>query len=210
MTFSTRRSRHKDLRLQGYDHSTPGGYFVTVCVRNRDCVLGAIVDGEMRPSGEEELVQAPWTSLTQRFPLVDLDAFVLMPNHIHGVIILSEPAETGDSHDLHTVAARFIAPACTPGPVRRLPALGEVVHTFKAVSTHSIRRDGNPGFAWQRDYYEHVIRNEHDLEQIRDYIVSNPAKWELDHENPAVSVSSSGVGRDESRRYTAGGGIDGS
>ena len=110
-----------------------------------------------------------------------LDEFVIMPNHIHGILQITP------------VGAQFIAPknlgatnngVINKGAINRAPTLGEIVRTFKAASTRRIRRMGQDGFAWQRNYYEHIIRDEYSLIRIREYIVNNPAQWALDCENP--------------------------
>jgi putative transposase len=131
------------------------------------------------------MAQAVWNGLLGRFPTIELDQFVLMPNHVHGILVL--------------VGVQFIAPT-TPrqgvinraptlmqhgqGMINRAPTLGEIVRTFKAATTRQIRLVGLSEFGWQRNYYEHVIRDEDSLNRIRDYIATNPLRWELDRENP--------------------------
>ncbi len=150
-------------------------------------MLGEIVEGSMKLSGAGEIVLATWNSLADRFMDVATDAFVVMPNHIHGILF---------------VGAQFIAPAERPsdtsvsfaqpcsedaagaGSRRRIPTLGECVRTLKAASTRLIRLAGESSFAWQRNYYEHVIRNEDELWRTRQYIETNPANWASDVENP--------------------------
>lgn len=127
------------------------------------------------------IAKASWVGLSSRFPTVSLDSFVVMPNHIHGII---------------TVGAQFIAPASVPhnqagiaqeGAMNRAPTLGEIIRTYKAASTRMIRQTANLKFAWQRNYYEHVVRNEESLNRIRQYILENPARWAMDLENPDTS-----------------------
>ena len=112
---------------------------------------------------------------------MSLDSFVIMPNHIHGIII---------------VGAQFIAPASVPhnhadtadeGAMNRAPTLGEIVRSYKAVSTRLIRQTANADFAWQRNYYEHVVRSDESLNRIRQHILDNPLRWEIDRENPDAS-----------------------
>jgi putative transposase len=165
--------QRRSIRLQGYDYSQPGAYFVTICTRDRECVLGDVTECEMRLNDIGRRAQAAWEALPTRFADIILDAFTIMPNHIHGIII---------------VGAQFIAPnhstVAQRGAMNRAPTLGEIVRTYKAVSTHLIRRTVNSRFAWQRNYYEHVIRDDHSLVRIRDYIANNPARWAEDEENP--------------------------
>ena len=164
----------RSVRLCGYDYSQAGAYFVTICAQNKDCLFGEIVNGEMKLNDAGQIVTKTWDDLAGRFPSIALDAFVVMPNHVHGIITI--------------VGAQFIAPkdrdAVNPGAINRAPTVGEIVRTFKAVSTRMVRRNGLSVFSWQRNYYEHVIRGEGDLESIREYVTNNPARWVEDHENP--------------------------
>ena len=110
-----------------------------------------------------------------------MDEFIVMPNHIHGILI---------------VGAQFIAPSSVrhddhnakQGAMNRAPTLGEIVRAYKAASTHIVRSTVNSNFAWQRNYYEHIIRNDDFLHRIREYIQNNPARWEYDRENPATTT----------------------
>lgn len=176
-------TRHRrSLRLLGYDYSQPGAYFLTICTLNRRSWFGKVVDRKMVLNHAGRMVQAVWKGLPERFHSVALDAFVVMPNHFHGIIVL--------------VGAQFIAPnACDrnkrwhsatshQGAINRAPTLGEIVRVFKAATTRQIRLAGLREFGWQRNYYEHIIRGENSLNRIREYIATNPLRWELDRENP--------------------------
>lgn len=167
----------KNLRLRHYDYSTPGAYFVTVCVRGRLNSLGDIADETMQLNEAGQVVLQAWQGLTVRFPVIKLDEFVVMPNHVHGIIQI--------------VAVPFMAPVSSApelsGAINRAPTLGEIVRTFKAVSTRAIRQQVLSSFTWQRNYYEHIIRNDNELLKIREYIANNPLQWALDRENPAAT-----------------------
>jgi REP-associated tyrosine transposase len=156
MTTLGWHNRHS-VRLRDYDYRRAGAYFITVCVQDKRCVLSRIVNDAVMLDRAGRVVQSVWDSLPDRFPGLDVDAFVIMPSHVHGVIVLPDGGK---------------------GP------LGEVVRTFKAASTRLIRTSGFPDFGWQRSYYEHVIRGEDELERVRAYVVGNPARWETDRENP--------------------------
>ena len=171
----------RSLRLTDYDYGQCGAYFVTIVTQHRMCMLGDISEGVIVPNDTGQITQASWMGLSSRFPDVSLDSSVVMPNHIHGIII---------------VGAQFIAPGPTPsnrasivqeGAINRAPTLGEIIRTFKAASTRMIRKTVNPDFVWQRNYYEHVIRNEESLNRIRQYILDNPARWSFDPENPTAT-----------------------
>lgn len=151
----------RSIRLQGYDYTQGGAYFVTICTKNRACLLGRVVDGKIAMNDAGQMVQSVWDGLRERFPTVALDQFVVMPNHVHGILIL--------------VGAQFIAPNTS---------LGEIIRAFEAVATRQIRLAGLQEFRWQRNYYEHIIHDEKSLNRIREYIATNPLRWELDRENP--------------------------
>jgi len=157
----------RSIRLKEFNYDQPGAYFVTICTKNRDSLLGSIKEGQLIKNDIGRAIQTAWEDLPKRFPEAALDAFIVMPNHIHGIII---------------VGAQFIAP--TEGVINHAPTLGEIVRTFKAMSTRRIREEIYPHFFWQRNYYEHVIRDEKSLNRIREYIITNPLRWSLDRENP--------------------------
>lgn len=161
--------RHRrSIRLKDYDYSQAGAYFVTVCTRNRKCILGDIQNSNVVLNEIGQIVERTWIQLPSYFKTIDIDKFVVMPNHIHGIIMLTSHCRGG----------------VTP-PLRR-PTLGQIVAYFKYQATKSINRLSNtPGNrVWQRNYYEHITRNEEDLNEIRGYILNNPPEWALDEENP--------------------------
>jgi putative transposase len=163
----------RSIRLYGYDYSSPSLYFVTVCVQKEELLFGNIVDGEMVLGQTGQVVRQVWESLPQRFSSVALDAFVVMPNHIHGIIeIVGAPLAPPGSH-------READPESQP-------TLGAIVRTFKSTSAISVNRllnrSGRP--LWQRNYYEHIVRDHDELAKIREYIAENPLWWAQDRENP--------------------------
>ncbi|MDI6853858.1 MAG: transposase [Deltaproteobacteria bacterium] len=159
----------KPLRLSGFDYGQTGAYFITICTADRENLFGHIIDGQMQENKIGKTVHVLWHDLNNRFNSIETDAFVVMPNHVHGIII---------------VGAQFIAPS--KGLMNQAPTLGDIVRTFKAVSSREIRTSLLSRFAWQRNYYEHVIRDDKSLNRIREYIVTNPLRWELDRENPSA------------------------
>lgn len=162
----------KSIRLKDYDYSQAGAYFVTICVKNGECVLGEVSDGKVKLNEMGSVLENTWYELLRHYPSITLDEFVVMPNHFHGIIMLD-------------VGAQFIAPFCVMGVINHAPTLGKIIRHFKAKSSYLIHKT-NQDFFWQRNYFEHVIRNENDLSKIREYIQNNPLKWELDPENPYV------------------------
>ena len=167
----------KYLRLKHFDYSLSGAYFMTICTSNRDVYF------EKYPH-LQKIVHRFWNDLEMKFPMVKLDEFVIMPNHVHGIIFII------GRDDLRGVGAiprqRRDVPHESPLPNRRNMLLSKVVGYFKMNTAKHINqilnRSGQP--FWQRNYYEHVVRNDAELLRIRMYIQNNPLKWELDRDNP--------------------------
>jgi REP element-mobilizing transposase RayT len=152
--------RRRSVRLARYDYAQPGAYFVTICANNRELSLQA--------DQVKEAVRSVWLGLPARFPRVVLDEFVIMPNHLHGIIILAPTA-------------------ASKGAASSAPTLGQIIRAFKslaAIEANRILCSSERPF-WQRNYYEHIIRNEDELNIIQQYIRDNPLKWDLDPDNPA-------------------------
>jgi len=173
----------RSVRLKDYDYTSVNGYFVTVCTHNRECLLGEVVDGKMRLNEYGEIAKDEWLKTASVRPNAVLDAFVIMPNHLHGIVILAE--NVGATRRVALPEVQRNAPARRPkGP--QSASLGAIIGQFKsAVSKRINQQRGTPGLPiWQRNYYEHVLR-EGELEHVREYIQNNPLQWEMDSENPA-------------------------
>lgn len=173
--------RRRSLRLPRFDYTRQGAYFVTLCTRNRACLFGEIVNGEMRLNDVGSVAHRMWEEIPTHFPQVETDVWVVMPNHVHGVIVVAD-SNVGVSR---TVGATHASPLRPAGLPKR--SLGAVVGSYKsAVSKHVNAMRGTPSVSvWQRNYYDHVIRNESALDRIRQYIADNPGRWAEDPENPA-------------------------
>ena len=155
-----------------------GGNIVTICVQNRECLFGEIKNGEMRFNDAGRMVKKIWEEIPKYYG-INLDEFIIMPNHIHGIIGLVGATPRGCPNN---------GQAQGPAPTF---SLFDIVHQFKSFTTnrysHNVKYNQWPSFTkrlWQRNYYEHIIRNEIDLNQIRKYINDNPLKWELDEYYP--------------------------
>jgi putative transposase len=172
MTFDPDIHHRRSIRLKEYDYSQPGAYFVTVCTHNRECLFGKMINGIMMLTDPGKIVTACWNDMPSHYPQVELDAFVVMPNHIHGINILRHPDDVGAG--------------LKPAPTLIRHGLTEIVRAFKTFSARRVNVARNaPGTPlWQRNYYEHVIRGENDLNAVREYITNNPAGWDKDDENP--------------------------
>ena len=186
------KRQRRSIRLQGYDYTRQGAYFVTICTRNRECLLGDIVEGRRHLSEAGRLAQAVWEDLPHHYPHVQIDVWVIMPNHMHGIIILTEAQTTEDDVQSGADPKINVGAGLKPAPTAATRhGLSEIVRAFKTFSARRINALHNTVGTpfWQRNYYEHVIRNESALDRIRQYIVDNPARWPEDPENPAVRDS---------------------
>jgi len=182
--MTTKSRQFRSIRLPGYDYTRPGAYFVTICTHNREHLLGNVVDGSMRLSTWGQIVQEEWFRTADLRPYVRLetDEFVVMPNHIHGILwIVGDAGEVIAQRRCATTKPGGVTPNnVTPG------SLGAIIRAFKSAVTKRINRmRGTPGApVWQRNYWEHIIRDERALQAIRRYIVNNPLRWHLDRYNP--------------------------
>jgi REP element-mobilizing transposase RayT len=178
------KPRRRSLRLAHYDYSHAGAYFVTVCTNGRKCLFGRAIEDVISLNDIGRMVGTVWNDIPKYYPDVKVDAFVTMPNHIHGIIILGVGAGPRACPDekQRTGQPRGVAPTIS---------LPDVVQRFKSLTTakyiKGIAQNNWPPFQarlWQRNYYEHVVRNENELNSIREYIELNPTKWVFDRENP--------------------------
>ena len=183
MTYDPARYHRRSVRLPAYDYAQAGAYFVTVCTQNRECAFGEVVDGEMVLNEPGRMVETVWRELPQHYPGVEVDTLVDMPNHVHGIIMLVGAGPRA-CPDRVSGQPRGVAPTGTM-------SLPDVVHRFKSLTTARYRRGvlqdrwlPFPRRLWQRNYYERVIRNDEELNHVRQYIVDNPLRWAEDRENP--------------------------
>jgi REP element-mobilizing transposase RayT len=194
--FDKAQDRHhrKSIRLKGYDYSSEGAYYVTIVTQGRECLFGEIIDREMYLNEYGEIVQKWWNEIPIHFPTVELGMFVIMPNHVHGIIFITTERR-----------GEVISPSYNPNnniqdayedetnnlgggtPPLRKQTLGQIVAYFKYQSTKEMNRietDKAITKFWQRNYYEHIIRDEKDLQNKTDYIEANPLLWDKDDDNP--------------------------
>jgi putative transposase len=181
--FDPQKHHRRSIRLKGYDYASAGGYFVTIVAWRRECLFGEVLNGEMRLNRYGEIVQNWWMEIPIHFLNVETGAFVIMPNHVHGVIFIVDRRGTVPVPDDN------VHPDIKGGetPPLRLPTLGQIIAYFKYKSTKEMNlldKTGTVTKFWQRNYYEHIIRNEEDLQNKTDYIRANPLLWDEDDENP--------------------------
>jgi REP element-mobilizing transposase RayT len=179
----TRRS----IRLRDYDYRQNGAYFVTICTHQRACTLGSIRDGVMHVNDWGTIVADEWNQTAVLRSYIELDAFVVMPNHVHGILVITGSG-VGSGMMHHATTTRTFGK-----PIAH--SLPSIIGQYKAAVTRQINRqhDGPASPIWQRNYYEHIIRSGDALQTIRQYIEANPAQWRSDSLHPAVSDSSSSV-----------------
>ena len=184
MTYDPKNHHRRSIRLTGYNYAGPGAYFVTICARERKHVLGRVKGGKVVLSDVGGIVAESWQWLAERHPYVALDVWVVMPNHLHGIIVINDGEPHGDMDTSRSRGASRRAPTVIGPPLKRKP-LGQLIGAFKTVSTKRINQTrGTAGMSfWQRGYYEHIVRNERDMDRIRWYIIDHPLKWPLVRNN---------------------------
>jgi REP element-mobilizing transposase RayT len=179
-----KKRRRSSIRLDGYDYSQEGAYFVTICTK-----------GKMQFFDDKKLstiVEDCWKDIPSHFPTFEIDEFVVMPNHFHGIIWISNDqrrgvqlnAPTGSFSNIHTPVQKDARDRFSQISPRK-GSLGVVIRTFKGEATRRIRASGKQEFGWQRGYYDRIIRNRDELDSIRKYISENPIKWTLDEYHPS-------------------------
>ena len=168
MKYDPQVHHRQSIRLPGYDYTTAGFYFVRMCTAQRESLFGQIVDGQVELNEYGQTIADCWQWLPEQYSYVELDEWILMPNHLHGIMVIAE-ARRGGSRTAPT------------NGTRRKP-LGRLIGAFKTVSTKAVNQmRGTPGTkVWQRNHYEHVVRSDESLHSIRLYIINNPSNWESD------------------------------
>ncbi|HEY3312359.1 MAG TPA: hypothetical protein VGK00_12030 [Anaerolineales bacterium] len=232
MAFDPQKHRRRTIRLPGYDYSQPGAYFITLVTRSRECLFGEIRDGEMQLSPLGQIAGENWRAIPAHFPNVELGAYNVMPNHLHGILIINSfiasnvgatqcvaPTDAGNTTPAQFIApsdagnttpAQFIAPSgagnTTPtqcvapaGTGNTVPrgyphgpksgSIGAILGAYKMSVTRRARHEFQghampPPNIWQRNYYERIIRDDREHNNIHLYIAANVDNWTSDDENP--------------------------
>ncbi|HEX3551682.1 MAG TPA: transposase [Thermoanaerobaculia bacterium] len=156
-----KRYRIPSTRLSGWDYGLGGAYCITICTLNRICCFGEVLEGRMVPSGLGQIVAEEWEEMARRRPYVDLDAWVVMPNHFHGILFVHPPPFGS-----------------------RLRTLGTMIGQFKGACSRRIWAGGSHDFDWQERFFDQIIRDEATLLRFRKYILENPLRWEKDKHHP--------------------------
>ena len=182
------KRQRQSYRLKGYDYSGCGCYYVTICTQGRKCLLGEVVNGEMVLNRRGRIAHEEWLRSADVRAELRLDGFVVMPNHIHGIVFIDVPKGKGDPNG--PKGDPPVAPTAVNGPRRR--SLGSFIGGYKSAVTTRINRTNPVGATgrspivrggqtmWQRNYHDHIVRNGNELTRIRQYIKDNPRHWETD------------------------------
>jgi putative transposase len=171
MTYDPLRHHRRSIRLDHYDYSKNGAYFITVCTFQREHLFGEVADGIMRLNEAGQIVEDEWCQTARVRPYITLDAFVVMPNHFHGLFVIEERAEQR-SAPTELAAFQKVLPQSVPSIVLQLK--GAITKRVNALRN----LPGTP--VWQRNYHEHIVRGLEDLDRLRRYIEGNPGKWSED------------------------------
>ena len=194
MKYDPIQHHRRSIRLSGYDYSQSGAYFVTICSYQRQCVFGDIVNGQMHLNQYGDIVADTYQWLCQRYPFLHLDEWIIMPNHFHAIMVIADQSYIntdkpcrGGSRTAPTNYQRQTDTTINHrnSTAKRKP-LGRLIGAFKTVSTKKINilRDAPGTPLWQRNYYEHIIRNEQAMDKIRQYIINNLISWVEDQLHP--------------------------
>ena len=202
MKYNPQIHHRRSIRLQDYDYSSEGAYFVTMCTQNRECLFGEIVNGQMILNEYGKIVEQCWNDLPNHYDNIALDAYVIMPDHFHGIIFIVGAIQESFNASVNSVdSVNAVDSINSVGAIHELPRLKQrqqqrqqqrrkmllpkIVGRFKMNSAKKINQMRNtPGISvWQRNYYEHIIRDEKSLENIRNYIINNPLQWYYDNNN---------------------------
>jgi putative transposase len=165
----------KTIRLKEYDYSEPGDYFITICTQNRECLFGEVVDGEMILNEVGKIVEEEILKTQEVRKYIFIEIFQVMPNHVHLVITILCDDCRGTARRAPTVE-HFGKPTINSIPT--------IIRSLKSAISNRIHKTGYSGYIFQRNYHEHIIRNEKSYDEIYDYILSNPSKWDEDRNNP--------------------------
>jgi REP element-mobilizing transposase RayT len=175
-------------RLKSWDYSADGYYFVTICTKNRECYFGRITDAKMVLSEIGYVIFEEWTYLFSNHSHTKTDEWIIMPNHLHAIIIIENSQNVSQSH-IEKETSRWGKEMSRWDVSTRLKpnSLGSIIGQFKSRATKRLWNEGYEHFAWQLRFYDHIIRNERELLKIREYIRYNPINWHEDEENPYIS-----------------------
>ena len=194
--------RVESTRLPNRDYGANGWYFVTICTKKYINYFGCVVSGQMQLSPIGEIAKQFWADIPNHFDYTYIDTYVIMPNHVHGIVLIDKPSHFDDKSNLETrnnnanvetlhcnvftqrrnvSTQRQFMSQISPKPA----SLSAIIRGYKSAVTYWCGKNGHDNFAWQSRYYEHIIRADNSLDRIREYIINNPIKWDEDKNQPA-------------------------
>lgn len=183
MNYDPQKHHRRSIRLKDYDYAQEGWYFVTIIVQNRECIFGQVNENKVKLNEIGRIVDYHWEHLSKHFSFIELDEYVTMPNHIHGIVHIvramhseANDEKSGNKYDKNASPIRPWPNGTKPG------SLSAIVQNYKAITSRKINRirKTQGQRLWQRNFWEHIVRTERDLNRIREYIRKNPAKWDED------------------------------
>ena len=176
MRYDPTKHNRRSIRLKGYDYTQSGWYFITICTYQKHCLFSAIANSQSILNKFGKIASECWLAIPQHFSTIELDEFVVMPNHIHGILIIT------DSPNCKALSCPYQGEFGKPVA----GSIPTIIGSFKSAVTRKINiaRNSSGSPVWQRNYYDHIIRDEKSLNQIRKYIINNPLSWEQDRLHP--------------------------
>jgi REP element-mobilizing transposase RayT len=177
MTLFKNKYRIQSARLKGWDYRNPGYYFVTICTRQRQHFFGAVMGDDVQLSSIGEIAAKFWEEIPSHHQGIELDQWTVMPNHVHGIVII---------HTVETFHGTSLPEKPKMSEISpKAGSLSVIIRSYKSAVSRWAGMNGYKDFVWQTRFYDHIIRDEKSLKNIRRYIVDNPVKWETDKENPS-------------------------
>lgn len=195
MKYNPDIHKRHSIRLRGYDYAQEGAYFVTICIKERECLFGSIEKKKIILTDFGIKIEKSILLTPEKYPEIAIDKYIIMPNHIHLIIFILKQSQF-QGKGMMNYTLKYNSKIDKKGLINQTPTndlglmknkklnLGHIIRYFKARSTSIIRKNSNIYFQWQRNYYEHIIRNDIELKKYRQYIIDNPEKWDEDEENP--------------------------
>jgi len=180
--------RIQSTRLKNYDYSSEEAYFIIFCTKDREHFFGEIINEKLQNTEQSKICQTCWLGLPNHYPNYVLDSFVIMPNHVHGILMISNAAHyckytVRDAGMVRDAINRVSTGGITQNNNPMLHQnLSTIIRWYKGRTTFELRKI-NPKFAWQSRFYDHIIRNDNELDSVREYILNNPVNWEKDQNN---------------------------
>ena len=170
--------RTKSMRMQGWDYASDGAYFITICVKDKEYDFGEVVNGVMGLSEIGKQVEILWRQIEEIHKNIFLDAFIVMPNHLHGIIFVGcdDSTTSVETHQWRVSTKNRFG-------VLPKKSISSIINHFKGVTTKWTNKNGFKNFLWQKNFYDRIIRNDDELNRIRQYIIDNPMNWEQDRNN---------------------------